>query len=553
MYLTGGWDIPPAYHGNPWAAGGVGELRGFVYEPLFFYIPASEEFTPRLGLSFKEDTKRNTLEVTLRSPVWWHNGERFTSEDVLTTFYIGYLQGWPIWLSLLKIEATSPDKVVFYWKSPLSTIDKIRALTEYITSPKSIYYKWAKDTQELFIREKKLSLKEKNVIAQKIREDLYRFRPPLPVGTGPFKATLVTATDAKLDFFEKHWAKDKISIDGVRFIRCTSNEVMWALLMAGEIDASNAATPRDVAEEILKSNPNLHLLLPSDLAEVGILFNCKKAPFSDIHFRKALAYALDRNLIKEISYYFAQTSMNYSLGVIPSYCNKWLSKSFIKSLQAYPYNVEKAIQTLKEAGYKQNTSGEWLTSDGKKINIEISVPAGNSDWVLGAETITSQWGKLGIPTKVRILQPMLYNMLLREGNFDVIVDFVVDFHRYGHPATAYERLYSKGGTLAIASGLSSKIKGPSGEVLDLPVLSLKLFTTNSKEEQRKVVKNLAWVTDNYLPIVPIYEKQLMVYVLDGKHITGWAPKDDPVWSAVSNGIVSVYAELIVRGRLKGVK
>lgn len=31
---AGDWAVPPAYHGNPWAPGGVGVAGAYVYEPL---------------------------------------------------------------------------------------------------------------------------------------------------------------------------------------------------------------------------------------------------------------------------------------------------------------------------------------------------------------------------------------------------------------------------------------------------------------------------------------------------------------------------------------
>ncbi|HIC90132.1 MAG TPA: hypothetical protein EYP04_12120, partial [Anaerolineae bacterium] len=85
---AGGWTKPPAYHGSRFAPGGVGAAWWYVFEPLFYYVPATGETIMALAESIDEG--KDAFTVTLRKGVKWHDGEPFTSKDVWTTFQLRY-------------------------------------------------------------------------------------------------------------------------------------------------------------------------------------------------------------------------------------------------------------------------------------------------------------------------------------------------------------------------------------------------------------------------------------------------------------------------------
>ena len=246
FYTAGNWDIPPAYHGNPWAPGGVGVAGPFVHEPLFVYIPTCKEYISRLGESFTESPL--TLTVKLKKGVTWHDGEKFTSRDVKTTFYIGYLKNWEVWRNLKDIECPDENTVVFKWNK-ISPVNNIRVLTETITSPYHIFGEWADLIPDLREKEKLIGKHDEKLLLeyhkeeQKVREVLYKYHPSLPIGTGPFKIGKVTASDIILDRYEHYYEANNVHIKKIRIMRWGSNEVVWSYLMAGEMDAVAPAMP----------------------------------------------------------------------------------------------------------------------------------------------------------------------------------------------------------------------------------------------------------------------------------------------------------------------
>ncbi|MBU2573865.1 MAG: ABC transporter substrate-binding protein [Elusimicrobia bacterium] len=564
---AGSWEIPPAFHGNPWAPGGVGSASWYVHEPLFMFLPGNRQFLPRLGLSMKESKNHKKLTVKLREGVKWHDGHPFTSKDVVTTFIIGYLHHWAVWQLLEGIETPDEHTVVFRWKKPCPHLFKTRALIEKIHSPSHIYGKWAAPIRPLMKKEaeylkfrkrmgysaetrKEGAAFEIEKEKKAVREKLYSFKPVELTGTGPFKLVTVTASDMRFEKFAEGWAAGKIAIDEVQMARWPSNEIIWAFLIAGEIDAAHPATPKEVAEQIIKLNPRMKMVTPSDLAEFGLVFNLGREPMSDLEFRRAVATAIDRDLVRKISYYYGTPVTAYSLGIIKSQRSDWLSPETLQKWEKYEFNPQKAEEILLAAGYKRNAKGFWLTPEGKKINLEIST-LGNSDFVLGADSISSQLVKFGIDCHVRIVMGQLYGTKLTSGDFDMVTQFLGDARRYGDPATVFENILGKGGYISTACRFPEEVKGPDGKTIKVHKLAKELREYLPEPRRREIIRTLSWVVNKYLPILPVYEKNMLVFITEGKRVSGWPDESHPMWSAVSTGMEGVYISFMTEGLLKG--
>lgn len=120
-----GWEMPPAYHGNPYAPGGVGGATDYVHARLFYYYAFTGEYKPYLAEGFvEEDTDKDglidKLTVLLRKDITWEDGTPFTSRDVYAQYIIGGA-AWTwghIWKYLDFISIPDPYTVVFYYEKP---------------------------------------------------------------------------------------------------------------------------------------------------------------------------------------------------------------------------------------------------------------------------------------------------------------------------------------------------------------------------------------------------------------------------------------------------
>ncbi len=527
LQTAGEWDMPPAYHGNPWAPGGVGVARAFVYEPLFDYIPEGKLELPRLGTDFEESADQRELTVHLQHNAKWHDGQPFTARDVEATFKIGRLGGLEIWHYLKRLEVVDDYTVVFHWKR-LSPTNRLLALGEPITSARHLFASSLSQLDDLVNSPDPLS----RAAEAAIRELLYAKRPALPVGTGPFRLTRVTASDMLLEKFPEHYAAEQVHLNGVHIARWGRNEVIWSYLYAGQLDAISPACPYDVATEILHRNPHLQLRTPSDMNEMGLVLNCRKAPLDQLTFRQALACALDRDNIRRLACAPGDTSPGYSLGIVQSLASSLLGTEFMETLVGFPFDRKRA-QILLDALPHQNNK-----------ELEIMAPAGFTDLALLAEAASSQLTQFGIPCSVRLVQGDLYASLLEQGQFDLAGVFGAQMGRTGHPSISMGRFFSPDGQLQKASGIPLKAEEKSW------VDQLRLCTNPA--ESRKLTQQLAQRQNDSVSFIPCFEKRLMIFVQDGTRVTGWPAADSPLWSAAPLGVERLYCTLAVQGYLKPV-
>ena len=76
-----------------------------------------------------------------------------------------------------------------------------------------------------------------------------------------------------------------------------------------------------------------------------------KKPFSDVHFRKAIYHTLDRRPI--VNYFAGQAIAAHNTPITP--LNKFWHNP---NLPAPEYNIDKAKEELKKAGYTWNPDGQ---------------------------------------------------------------------------------------------------------------------------------------------------------------------------------------------------
>ena len=568
FYVGGNWMIPPSFNGNFWAPGGTGAHKSFVFEPLYLYVPVNKEFIPRLATDYSLAPNRKSLTVNLRKGVYWHNGTAFTNEDVRTTYLLGYIISWPIWewLKLQQIELVGEHSLRFHWRESITQRELIQILSYgEICYCRDLFGKWNDQIEKLLkedatfwkthvgSRKSEKATKHFHNISKKkkeIRDALFRVRPDLPVGTGPFRLVTVTSDVQRLVKFDKGWSAKTIDLDEVRVIRVPDNRMAWAVLISGELDASNAATPLDVTNRVLQLNKKTKLGTPSDMQEFGFMFNTAKKPTSDLAFRKAVAHVLDRKVITKVAYYYSDAIDDYSTGVLKSYRHEWLDDNFLATLTKYDHSLEKAQKLLEGAGYKKNEDGAWCYQDGTPITMEINtIP--NSDWVMASEVASTQLSSFGIKTRVRADLPERAGTRMREGDFNIMAENGTDFRRYGLPEMSYRRYFGKSGVISTATKINDVIKKAEGVA---PEKLVRKFDGHlSERETRRVVKELARYTNEYLPFLSVYEKRLMIFHMEGERVAGWPADSAPLWTAASSGIEAIFTTFIMQGKLKGVR
>lgn len=566
---SGSWHIPPAFHGNPFVQGGDGTHIYFIYDSLFFFIPKTKTLVPRLGLALSEAPDLNSLIIKIRQGLTWHDGKPFTSADIKSSFLTLYLQGWGG--NLNKIRLIDRHTVAFDWKQPMTLIEKRNILLEKIKAPNHLYAPWVQKAEHILKKARTINAiayqkwtDREHAINRAIQlektealQAMYTFRPKIPVGTGAFKMSVVGASEMEMVKAPHSWCAEKVSVDKIKLLKGPSNDILWAFLIAGDVDASHPATPADVAEQILKLNPKSHIVTPSDYGDFGFVFNTKKQPLTDIHFRKAIAHLINKDTIRMVSSFYSKTSDPYNLPMLESLKNKWFAPNMLVGFTAYDYSPPKAVAMLEKSGYKKDLTGFYQTPSGEAIKLEIASIAGYSDWVLASESFATQLTKAGIKANVRTLEGSYFHQQLQNNQFDIASNFGADFKMYAHPATSYSRFFDKNGYIKKASGLPDQVRGPDGFMMNLQQ-QVDLIVGAVGEGLKPTptapaLKNLSWVANEYVPFLSVYEKNLTVFVVEGERISGWPHANDPVWSSSSSGLENLYGFLIATGTVHRIR
>lgn len=132
---------------------------------------------------------------------------------------------------------------------------------------------------------------------QKMGKDFWRE----PVGTGPFRLTQWEQGSAiTYTKWDKYWGKDSENnqlpyADGMQAIDLPDPSVRVLNLQSGQVDLA-PISPSDVPT--LKGDANVQIV-PSGDTRLQFTLNHNKAPFNNLHLRRALNYAIDREPLAE--------------------------------------------------------------------------------------------------------------------------------------------------------------------------------------------------------------------------------------------------------------
>ncbi len=77
---------------------------------------------------------------------------------------------------------------------------------------------------------------------------------------------------------------------------------------------------------------------------------------------------------------------------------------------------------LTKAGYTKDSSGMFENKDGSKINLDISVPQGWSDWEAARDMIVSSAKDAGIRITAKVKDFNTWQSDRNTGNFDLVID-----------------------------------------------------------------------------------------------------------------------------------
>ncbi len=196
------------------------------------------------------------------------------------------------------------------------------------------------------------------------------------VGTGPYKLGEYKSGEYVLEVKNKDWwGGEPKGEDEIKWTWTPETSVMNMALQTGDADVINPF-PSAFAQQV-KANPEMKLSTTDGSAVFWVSLNTKLKPLDDVRVRQALNYATDRaGIVKAFTQGFATPANSPLAPVTPGYD---------KALDPYPYDIAKAKELLKEAGYpdgftmstivqeQESRIGELLQAMWAKIGVKLDV------------------------------------------------------------------------------------------------------------------------------------------------------------------------------------
>ncbi|MEM3658547.1 MAG: ABC transporter substrate-binding protein, partial [Candidatus Hadarchaeum sp.] len=346
-----------------------------IYEPLFV-VDEFLRVVPWLVESYEVSADATVYTLHLKHNIKWHDGERFTAEDVTKTLQLimdpavgakisGYFTN-VMNLDLLDqytLRITLRDPDVFF---PTKLADIACILPKHIIENQGLEYLRAN-----------------------------------PIGTGPFKfVKWEPGQYIELIANPEYWKGcpyiDKII---VKFIPDAT--VRTLMLLTGEAELVAWGVSYSLVP-LLEGNPNVKIITlpPMNFEELGL--SHKNPILQDKRVRQAIYWALDRDIIRKSVFRGYVVECN---GPIPVAMVDYYNPN----IPVYTRDIQRAVALLQEAGWVDSDGDGIRDKNGQPLQFSLMVRAGQTERMAVAEIIQSQLKDVGIKI---IIEPLEWGAFL---------------------------------------------------------------------------------------------------------------------------------------------
>jgi len=446
---------------------------GGIYEPLFIYNSMSGEFVPWLALNYEWEKGNKVLKMKIRSGVKWSDGKPFSAEDVAFTFNLKRkhraLDTRDSWGYLKEVVAKSDTSVSFEFKRIY--VPGFDAIATQSIIPKHIWDKI---------------------------EDPVKFTNPEPIGTGPF--TEIIRFDNQLWELGKnpdYWQKGKPHIEKLIFPTFPSNEQVTLALLSGKLDWAGAFIPAVERVFVSKNTEHHKYWFPLTGHTTFLHTNTKDPILNDVRIRKAISYAINRELVVKVGMY-DYTEPAHVSGVSGP-MSKWHSPHINQKEDWTIYDPDKAIQLLNDAGFSQKNSGVRYNQSGQALELDIIIVSGWSDWIRSAQVVSQNLKNIGIKANVKTYDFGAWISRMQKGEFQLAIGWA---EKGATPYPLYKGM------------MASEYLQPIGETADVnwhrfslaaaDSLFRKYEKTSDEDEIKEIIYKLQNLFVEQAPSIPLF-------------------------------------------------
>lgn len=400
-------------------------IFGYIYDGLLTENFALDgKLEPALAESWEISEDKKRVVFTLKNGLKWSDGEPLTVDDVIFTYRdiylnpkiptdikdilrVGISRAFPTVKKLdeRRVEFTVPEPFVPFLRNigglpilPAHALQKSVQTTDANGNPKFLSA-WGIDTNPKEIISNGYYKMESYASSERVvfQRNPYYWRKDAEGNPQPYIERVV-----------------------LQIIENTDNQLMnFRSGQLDSLDLSPEAFPLLKREEkrgrftIYNGGPDSTTLFVS--FNLNKARNSKNKPFVDPiksswfntkEFRQAVAYAIDRQRMKE-NIFRGMGELQNS----PIYFKSPYYLSPEQGLKVYDYNPNKAKQLLLGAGFKYNSQGQLLDAEGNRVRFTMLVKAEDQSRVNMAVQIKQDLSQIGIQAD---LQAIAFNVVIEK-------------------------------------------------------------------------------------------------------------------------------------------
>ena len=342
-----------------------------IFQQLYTVSSDGKSVVPQLATGYKVSSDKKTYTFTLRPGVKFSNGQPMTSKDV--KFSIDQTtkasQGWGFINTAIKsTSAPSPDTFVVHLKYP-----------------------WAPLLADL-------SLFANGIVPNNYGGKTEKAFYDAPVGTGPFKWDFWHKGSAlKLVRNPLYWEKGKPYLDSITWTDVANDNTRQQQLQGGQAQIDQFPAWSTVTQLQSTQGVNMHLFNSTQTNYLA--FNETRKPFQDVHVRRAISLALNRDaLVKAVLFGHGKPANSLFPPQVPYYD---------PNTPGYQFNLAEAKKEMAQSSVPHGFS------------TSIVIPSGNSDYLTISTIVQSELKPLGITVKINQLDPNTENTQTQNLNYDM--------------------------------------------------------------------------------------------------------------------------------------
>ena len=342
-----------------------------ITQPLYTVTPNGKGVMPWLATGYTESADHKTYTFTLRPGVKFSDGKAMTSADVKFSLEqtMAAASGWGyIDAAIKSVEDPTPSTVVVNLK-----------------------YTWAPLLADL-------SLFANGIVPAnyggKTASQFYQ----APIGTGPFKWDYWhKGQGLKLVKNTYYWQRGLPYLNSVTWTDVPSDNTRQLQIKGGQAQIDQFPSWSTVAS--LKATPGVSMDLFNSTETNYLAFNENVKPFQDVHVRRAISLAINREaIIKAVLFGNGKPANSLFPPQVPYYD---------QATPGYQYDL-----TAAEAQMAQSSVPHGFTTT-------MLLPSGNSDYATITTIVQAELKPLGITLKVQTLDPNTSNANFQSEKYDM--------------------------------------------------------------------------------------------------------------------------------------